>query len=92
MTNGMSEDATAHSFCAVALPNTVYAGPRTKQEFDQIALPELVHSWAPSDTVSLLRKDGRQWERRCFSKCLEGGPVTVIFQWFEERPIAADNE
>ncbi|MYM92240.1 hypothetical protein [Duganella vulcania] len=78
------------SGCKVATPNTVYAWTRTKAEFDTIALPETAHAWAPSDVVDLIRSDGRKWERRCFSKCLDGGPVTVIFQWFEERPIQDD--
>lgn len=53
-------EATAYSFCSVALPNTVYAGPRTKKEFDKIALQEQVHGWAPSDVTSLLKRDGNQ--------------------------------
>lgn len=86
-----SEATAIRSWCSVALPNTVYVGPRTRDEFDAIALPAQEHGWAPSDVVNLVRGDGRKWERRCFSKCLEGGPVTVIFQWFEERPVAVEN-
>lgn len=85
----MSEpvDEVMRSGCSVATPTTIYAWTSTKAEFDTIALPEKIHEWKESETVALLRGDGRAWERRVFSKALDGGPVSVIFQWFEERPL-----
>ena len=90
MSDGIVEDTNKHSFCSVALPHIVYAGPSTKKEFDAIPLSVSVHEWKPSDIVTMVRRDGQQWEQRVHSKALEGGPVTVIFQWFVERPIVAD--
>lgn len=79
-------------FCAVPMPTIVYAGPATKEEFDRIQLKETVHDWQPG-RASTLREDGQQWERQCHSKTLgnfEQDGVTVVFQWFDERPIAAE--
>lgn len=82
-----------HSFCAVPTPNTVYAGPRTKEEFDLIPLPVRIHDWKTDDVETLLQNDGQQWERRCHSKYLDGREngtgFDVIFQWFDRRPVAA---
>ena len=78
----------ATSFCAVPLPGFVYAGPKTKEEFDRIPLPVTVHEWKPDSTETMLRNDGLQYERRCHSKSIEStAPDTlmVIFQWFEAR-------
>jgi hypothetical protein len=78
----------AHSFCAVPTSGAVFAGPRTKEEFDSIPLPETVHDWKPDKTETLLRNDGQQYERRCHSKMLGEpgtGSVYVIFQWFDVR-------
>lgn len=78
-----------NSFCAIPLPQLVYAGPRTREEFDLLELPETVHDWKPDPTTTLLKGDGKLWEHRCHSKALGelGGPgaVEVIFQWFEYR-------
>lgn len=82
-----------YSFCTVPIPRTVYAGPSTKEEFDRLPLPETVHDWQHSETTTLLKKDGQQWERRCHSKVLgdysRPGQVVVIFQWFDERVVEA---
>lgn len=81
-----------YSFCAVPTSNTVYAGPRSKEEFDLIPLPERIHDWKHDQTETLLRNDGQQWERRCHSKFLEwrqnGTDLNVIFQWFDRRPVS----
>lgn len=78
----------ASSFCSVLTPGIVYAGPATKEEFDRIPLPEMVHDWKPSKVETLLRADGSQYEHRCHSKALgdyRPDSITVIFQWFEYR-------
>ena len=78
------------SFCAIPLPHIVYVGPATKEEFARLKLPELVHDWASDPTHTLLENDGQEWQRRCHSKSLGEflpGQITVIFQWFEYRPI-----
>ncbi|MHB1057279.1 MAG: hypothetical protein ACYC0F_05285 [Rhodanobacter sp.] len=80
------------SFCNVLTPDLVYAGPRTREEFDAIPLPEMVHPWQRSKVETLLRADGMQYESCCHSKTLgEFGSdtVTVIFQWFEYRAAAS---
>jgi len=77
------------SFCAIPLPRLVYAGPKTREEFDCLELPETVHEWKADPTETLLKADGQQWEHRCHSKTLNelgvAGEVAVIFQWFEYR-------
>jgi hypothetical protein len=76
-------------FCAVPLPYLVYVGPRTREEFDRIALPETVHEWSLDPICTLIKHDGQEWERRCHSKALgdySRGSVSVVFQWFDERP------
>lgn len=80
------------SFCGVPSPKIIYAGPGSREEFDLIALPEMLHAWKADSSETFLRNDGQQWERRCHSKTLgELGrdPVCVIFQWFEARPVGA---
>ncbi|MFC4729516.1 hypothetical protein [Coralloluteibacterium thermophilus] len=74
------------SFCSVPIPGVVYAGPRTRDEFDLIDLPETVHEWQSCETTTLIKGDGREWERRCTSKSAKANGVRVIFQWFDERP------
>ena len=83
------------SFCAVPLPSTIYAGPATRAEFDRIPLPELVHEWQFDKVATLLKNDGQKWERRCHSKALgdhSQSSITVIFQWFDERPVEVSTE
>lgn len=78
----------AYSFCGVPTPGLVYAGPRTKEEFDRIDLPETVHDWQPDKFETIRHDDGHQYERRCHSKVLGElghGSVQVIFQWFDIR-------
>lgn len=75
------------SFCGIATPTLVYAGPPTKEDFDKLACDEMVHDWKPDRTTTLLKADGLEWERRCHSKTVGGSGVLVIFQWFDERPI-----
>ncbi|ODT97336.1 MAG: hypothetical protein ABS82_01155 [Rhodanobacter sp. SCN 67-45] len=85
----------ASTFCAVPAPGLVYAGPRTKEEFDLIRLPETVHDWQADQVETLLHADGAQYERRCHSKVLgDHAPdgVTVIFQWFDFRVVASGVE
>lgn len=84
-------DDDRHSFCGVPIPEAIYAGPRTRAEFDRIPLPENVFEWSEDSTATLLRNDGRRWERRCRAKHLASvrPAPDVIFQWFDERPIAA---
>lgn len=82
--------STQLTFCAVPLPHLVYAGPHTREEFDRLALPETVHEWKADTTFTLIKNDGQAWERRCHSKVLgdhSRDSVTVIFQWFDERPV-----
>jgi len=89
-TNSQAE-VSCPSFCSVPLPRTVYAGPRSKEEFDRIDLPETIHEWKPDTTETLIRNDGKQYEQRCHSKCLGelgSSSVAVIFQWFERRVVA----
>lgn len=75
-----------HSFCSIPIPTTVFAGPRTREEFDALAVEATVHDWRPCSTTTLLRHDGQQWERRCTSKLIEAGNIRVVIQWFDERP------
>lgn len=81
------------TFCAIPSPSTVYAAPSTRAEFDRLALPEIVHDWRVDSVTTLLEDDGRTWERRCHSKVLgdhSPGSLTVIFQWFDQRPAKAN--
>lgn len=79
------------TFCAVATPSLVFAGPRHRHDYDRLPLPETVGDWAPSFATSMAKADGREWEVRIRSKAIEGcGAVTVIFQWREERPVAME--
>lgn len=83
----------ASTFCAVPAPGLVYAGPRTKEEFDLIRLPETVHDWQADKVETLLHADGAQYERRCHSKMLGEpgtGSVYVIFQWFDVRVAGSE--
>lgn len=69
---------------SVATPTTVYAWPKTREEFDLLALPEITHEWKPDNI-----KKGM--ERRCISKATSRvgcGEMMVIFQWFEERHLS----
>lgn len=81
-----------HSFCLVPTAGTIYAGPRTKEEFDLIPLPVSVHDWRPDSTTTLIKNDGQPWEQRCHSKFLDGSQngtgFDVIFQWFDRRPVS----
>lgn len=85
------------SFCAVPLPTLVYAGPKTREEFDLIAIEPTVHVWQPCEWWEAREApdedDGRKWERRCTSKTLgeigDSTGVTVIFQWFDYRVVGA---
>lgn len=70
----------------VATPNIVYAWARTKEDFDKIDIEESVFAWKECETTTLLKNDGKKWERRCRAK-LQSGHVDVIFQWHDERPI-----
>ncbi len=70
--------------CRVPLATTAFVWP-TKADFDRLDVPEKVFDWGHCDTTTLLKRDGRQWERRCHAKTVEDGKVSVIFQWFEER-------
>lgn len=83
------------SGCSVATPTLIYAWPATKEEFDRIAIAEMVHEWRPCRTTTVLKDDGQEWERRCHSKAIGdvvSEPVSVIFQWFEERPVPREGE
>ncbi|KAF1005442.1 MAG: hypothetical protein GAK28_03194 [Luteibacter sp.] len=91
----MSIDRTKEreqSYCHVRGGRHVFAGPRSKQEFDDIPLPEIVHDWKACETTTLIKADGQQWERRLHSKCIEGGAdgVNVVLQWSDERPIGSE--
>lgn len=72
------------SGCSIPMPTLVYAWPK-KAEFDLLAVPEIIHEWKPCRSTTVLKADGQEWERRCHSKTVEDGEVTVIFQWFDER-------
>jgi hypothetical protein len=78
---------TKKSSCSVASPTVVYASPATKEDFDKLALEELIHDWRPSSAETVLQNDGQEWEIRCHSKTVEASGVLVIFQWFDARPI-----
>jgi hypothetical protein len=80
------------SGCSIVTPTTVYAWTNTKEEFDKLAREEKIHDWKPDKTWTVIKGDGQEWERRCHSKTVEGDGVMVIFQWFDERPIAAGGE
>ena len=73
---------------SVATPNVVYAWPKTKEEFDKIAINEMVHEWKECETTTVIKNDGCKWERRCHSKHIQG-EIDVIFQWFDERKVSA---
>lgn len=75
--------------CRVPLDDVAYAWP-TKEGFDRLALPEQVLPWAYCSTTTLMKRDRHRWERRAHVKVVEGGAVTVIFQWFEERIEGSD--
>lgn len=77
--------------CSVVTPTIVYAWP-TKDEFDKLAIPAMIHDWKPDRTTTLLRSDRQEWERQCHSKMIQADGVKVIFQWFDERPIAANGD
>ena len=81
-----SPEPRRSSFCAVPTERTVYAGPSTREEFDRIPLPETIHEWKHDEVETLIRNDGRQYERLCHSKsCGDIGGLYVIFQWFDSR-------
>lgn len=89
-TPGNPEQAAQQdAFCGVPLPNLVYIGPGTREEFDRINLPATVHGWLPDDFHTRMQRDGRAYERRCTSKTLgelgNRDGVAVIFQWFDFR-------
>ena len=77
-------------FCAVSTPTLIYVGPRTKVEFDQIALPARLSDWKDDKVTTLVMRDGQQWQMRMHSKMLTGDTaeaVMVIFQWPEYRAV-----
>lgn len=82
-----------YSFCTVPTAGTIYAGPRTKEEFDLIPLPVCVHGWCPDQTTTLIENDGQLWESCCHSKFMDGSQngtgFNVIFQWFDRRQVSA---
>jgi len=84
------EKSARPSFCAVALPHLVYAGPRTRKEFDCLPIEETVFAWKPDSAETLIRNDGQQYECRCHSKTFEShSRLTVIFQWVEYHTVRA---
>ena len=78
-------------FCVVPLPNLVYVGPATRDEFDRLALEVTVHGWERATSLDAIYNDGQQRERRVTSKVIEANGVTVIFQWLEERVIDSED-
>ncbi|QSR16036.1 hypothetical protein [Novosphingobium sp. KA1] len=81
-----------YEFCGVSTPTLIYAGPGTREEFDQIALPERVAAWRDDEATTLFKNDGQQWQIQMHSKMLCGDTsdaVIVIFQWPEYRAIEA---
>lgn len=85
----MSTTEPVRSWCSVALPDCIFAGPNSKAEFDKINLQATIHGWKPAETETVLRNDGRTYEGRCHSKAIEQDGVTVVFQWFEYRVAEA---
>jgi hypothetical protein len=76
------------SFCGIPGPHVVFAGPRTRAEFERLPLEPVVHDWVPDqDPVVAPRGDQRAWERRCTVKVLADAEtgIDVIFQWFDYR-------
>lgn len=80
------------SGCAIATPTLAYAWVEKKDEFDALALTPTVHHWMRADTLTLIKNDGREWERRVHSKTLNGNGICVVFQWHEERHIEMPND
>ncbi|KRG38554.1 hypothetical protein ARC78_15585 [Stenotrophomonas pictorum JCM 9942] len=76
--------------CIVPCPNMIYARPRNRAEFDAISLPATVHDWKADATKTLIESDGRKWESRCTSKCLDHDGVLVFFQWVDYRHAEVD--
>ena len=85
----MSQPNDEFTGCRVASQSLVYVWPR-RADFERIALTEIVDDWKTCRTTTLMRNDGQQWERRCHSKPMDNGAVTVFFQVFDERPVVAD--
>lgn len=83
-----------NSFCVVATPTLIYAGPQSAEEFERIALPENVPGdWEPDPVAALVECDGRAHQRRVRSKTLGElgggqGPV-VVLQYWERRVVEA---
>lgn len=73
--------------CDIATPTLVYAWTDSREKFDSLKLPERVHNWAPDRVITILKKDGREWEMRVHSKTVEAGGVLFVVQFSEERPI-----
>ncbi|MFC6838576.1 hypothetical protein [Xanthomonas theicola] len=76
------------AYCGIPTPTLVYAGPSSREDFDRLELPATVHDWKPDATTTLIKADGKQWERRCTSKTLGdmgSNSVTVVFQWWDHR-------
>lgn len=82
----MSTLNTQITFCRVPHSRLVYAAPHSREEFDALPLPEILHNWQPSRSATLSHADGVEWEVRLRSKVLKGGGVQVVFQWRDERP------
>jgi hypothetical protein len=81
----------SHSYCGIFGGKLVYVGPRTKAEFDDLALEVRVYDWQPDKSTTLTKGDGNEWERRCHCKELEGSNgITVIFQWWDERVVGSE--
>lgn len=84
-------NARQFTFCGVPTPTgkLIYAGPATREEFDRIPLPAKQFDWNPCQTTTVLKADGREWERRVTAKSLDDAStgISIIFQWFEERPV-----
>lgn len=71
---------------SVASSGLVYVWPSTKEDFEKIDIKESVFDWMECSTTTLLKGDGKKWERQCRAK-IQKGHVDVIFQWFDERPL-----
>lgn len=81
---------TQPAFCGVPTPSgkTVYAGPATREEFDRLPLTAQQFEWTPCRTTTVIKNDGRQWERRITAKALDDAAtgISIIFQWCDYRP------
>jgi len=75
----------------VVTPTLCVVWPK-RAHFEKLQTEETLHEWKPCESTTVIKNDGRQWERRIRSKWVQQGDLKVIFQLFEERPVEAQRE